>query len=281
MTAALIADAVQIGRPVSAFDVITLEHAEAIVQAAEKTSQPVILQVSRSTVSYHGSALRPLAVALRAIASAATVPVSLHLDSVDSGDLMRYGAALGFSSVGLDVGSLPYEERIAKVSRAARWLSANYVFVEAGLGPVRDWHTISPNGDGSNATAQLAADFVARTNIDALNVSLINTAERTFDVAPCVSVIHRLREHVRVPLVVQLDSPVTNRDLQRSIRAGIVKVHVGSALDITFSSALRHRLGSDTTGDPRSYLAEVRTALTETVSVIIGTITGDDPSHTP
>ena len=89
MTAALIADAVQTGRAVSAFDVITLEYAEAIVQAAEKTSRSVILQVSRSTVCYHGGALRPLAVALRAIASAATVPVSLHLDLVDSGELIR------------------------------------------------------------------------------------------------------------------------------------------------------------------------------------------------
>ena len=55
MTAALIADAAQTGRPLSAFDVITLEHAEAIVQAAEKSSAPVIFQVSRSTVSYHGA----------------------------------------------------------------------------------------------------------------------------------------------------------------------------------------------------------------------------------
>lgn len=159
MTAALITDTVRTERAVSAFDVITLEHAEAIVQAAEKTSKPVILQVSRSTVSYHGGALRPLAVALRAIASAATVPVALHLDSVDSGELMRHGAAVGFSSIGLDVGCLPYEERIAKVSRAARWLSANYMFVEAGFGPVHDWHTISPDGNAFNATAQLAADF--------------------------------------------------------------------------------------------------------------------------
>lgn len=120
---------------------------------------------------------------------------------------------------------------------------------------------------------------MARTNIDPLNVTLINTAERTFGVAPDVSVISRLREHVRVPLVLQLDSPMTNQDLQRSVRAGIVKVHVGSALDITSSSALRRSLRSDTTVDPRPYLAQVRTALTETVSAIIEAIICRDPSH--
>ena len=105
------------------------------MQAAEKSSAPVILQVSRSTVSYHGGAFRPLAAALLAIAGAATVPVALHLDLLNTAELMRHGAAVGFSSIGLDVHCLSHEERIAKVSRAARWLSANYVFAEAGLGP--------------------------------------------------------------------------------------------------------------------------------------------------
>jgi len=114
MTTALIADAAQTGRPLSAFDVITLEHAEAIVQAAEKSSAPVTLQVSRSTVSYHGGALRPLAAALRAIAGAATVPVALYLYLVNTAELMRHGAAVGFSSIELDVHCLSYEERIAR-----------------------------------------------------------------------------------------------------------------------------------------------------------------------
>jgi fructose/tagatose bisphosphate aldolase len=80
----------------------------------------LIMQVSRSTVSYPGGALRPLAAALRAIAGGPTVPVALHLDLFDTAELMQHGAAVGFSSIGLDVHCLSYEERIAKVSRAAR-----------------------------------------------------------------------------------------------------------------------------------------------------------------
>jgi fructose-bisphosphate aldolase class II len=197
---------------------------------------------------------------------------------VNSDELMRYGAAVGFSSIGLDVGYVPYEERIAKVSRAAWWLSENYVFVEAGLGPVHDWPTMPPDGNGSNPTAQLAADFVARTNIDALNVTELDTAERTVGVAPLISGIRRLREHVRVPLVLQLDAPMTNQDLQRLARAGIIKVEVGSALDITFSNALRRSLRNDEIVDPRSYFAEVRTALTEAARVIMEAITCRDLS---
>jgi fructose-bisphosphate aldolase, class II len=112
------------------------------------------------------------------------------------------------------------------------------VFAEAGLGPVHDWHTSSPDGNVANAAVQLVADFVARTNIDALNVTVINTAERTIGVSSEVSIIPRLRKRVPVPLVLQLNSPMTKQDLQRSIRAGIVKIHVGSALEMTFRRAL-------------------------------------------
>ena len=198
---------------------------------------------------------------------------------VDSGELMRYAAAVGFSSIGLDVGCLSYEERITTVSRAARWLAANYVFVEAGLGPVHDWPAVSPDGKAANTTARLAADFVARTNIDTFNVTAINTAERAFGVVPYVPVISRLREHVQVPLACQLDPSMSKEDLQLLVQAGIVKVDVGTALDITFSSTLRHSLRSDTTVDPRSYLAESRTALTEAVSVIIEAISCRDLSR--
>src|SRR6516164_7140997 len=132
-----------------------------------------------------------------------------------------------------------------------------------------EWHTGPSGGNVANATAMLAADFVARTNIDTLNVTAINTAERTFAVSPDASLISRLREQVQVPLVLQVNSSMTDQDLQRSVRAGIVKVHVGTALDMTFSNALRRSLRHSKIVDPRSYLAEVRTALTETGSVVL------------
>jgi len=40
---------------VGAFNVIQIEHAEALVAAAERTGLPVILQVSENAVRYHGS----------------------------------------------------------------------------------------------------------------------------------------------------------------------------------------------------------------------------------
>jgi fructose-bisphosphate aldolase class II len=55
------------GRGVGAFNVIGLEHAEAIVAGAEIAGAPAVLQISENCVAYHG-ALEPIAGACLALA---------------------------------------------------------------------------------------------------------------------------------------------------------------------------------------------------------------------
>ena len=63
----LVGDARLRSKAVGAFNVILLEHAEAIVDGAEIARLPVILQVSENCILYHG-ALRPISLATIAIA---------------------------------------------------------------------------------------------------------------------------------------------------------------------------------------------------------------------
>ena len=65
----VLGEAVAAGRGVGAFNVIQLEHAEALVAAAEQTGLPVVLQISENAVRYHGS-LAPIALATRTLAEA-------------------------------------------------------------------------------------------------------------------------------------------------------------------------------------------------------------------
>ena len=76
------ADLVTPGRGIVAFNVITLEHAEAIVAGAEEAGTPVICQISENAVAFHHGRLKPIAAATAAIAEASSVPVGLHLDHV-------------------------------------------------------------------------------------------------------------------------------------------------------------------------------------------------------
>ena len=73
------------GHGACAFNVIGVEHAEAIVTGAEAAGAPVVLQISGNCAAYHG-ALAPIARACLAVASTAAVPVAVHLDHASSAE---------------------------------------------------------------------------------------------------------------------------------------------------------------------------------------------------
>ncbi len=92
--AEIVGPAFAAGRGVGAFNIIGIEHAEAIIAGAEAAGAPVVLAISQNCVAYHG-ALEPIARAALALAEAAAVPVAVHLDHVTGDDLVRAAVAVG------------------------------------------------------------------------------------------------------------------------------------------------------------------------------------------
>jgi fructose-bisphosphate aldolase class II len=86
------------------------------------------------------------------------------------------------------------------------------------------------------------------------------------------SFIEALREQVPIPLVLPGSSGVADADLQRSIRAGIVKVNIGTALNVAFTDAVRRGRETSMSVDPRTYLGEARKAVAATVRDLINLI---------
>src|SRR5690242_3529994 len=101
-TADLVSAAYSAGSGLVAFNVITLESAEAIVDGAEKANRAVILQISENAVKFHHGRLAPIAAATTAVAAAAAVPVSVHLDHVEDEQLLHASADNNLSSAMFD-----------------------------------------------------------------------------------------------------------------------------------------------------------------------------------
>ena len=97
---------------IGAFNVILLEHAEALIAGAEKANLPVILQISENCVTYHQS-LKPIALATIALAETSSVPVSVHLDHAESEELIKEALDLGFDSIMFDGSKLGFAENVA------------------------------------------------------------------------------------------------------------------------------------------------------------------------
>jgi fructose-bisphosphate aldolase, class II len=273
-TSTLIHQAAASRQAIAAFNVITLEHAEAIALAAERTGQPVIMQVSENAIRYHGS-VKPLASALHAIAENAASPVALHLDHIEDEDLIHQGVQAGFGSIMFDAGRLPYDANVTKTQAVAQDLRSLGIFTEAELGYVGGKATqiVSAHAPGVRTDPDQAYEYVAATGVDALAVAVGSSHAMTQQTAALdLDLIERLRERVPVPLVLHGSSGVPDETLQEAIRCGITKVNIGTALNIAFTAALRESLHTHDTVDPRKHLKAARSRTTDAVEQLLVTI---------
>jgi fructose-bisphosphate aldolase class II len=258
---------------VTAFNVITLEHAEGIVTGAEAADRPVILQISENAVRYHGGRLTPLALAASSIAQTATVDVALHLDHVTDVDLLHQAADNGFSSVMFDAGALPYADNLAATASAARWAHEAGLWIEAELGYVggKPDSPASAHTEGVRTDPAEAADYVARTGVDALAVAVGSSHAMTERSAALDhTLIARIREAVPVPLVLHGSSGVPDAELRAAVLAGMVKINIGTALNISLTHTVRDvLLREPALTDPRKYLGPARDAVMATVRDVL------------
>jgi fructose-bisphosphate aldolase class II len=272
-TAELVRGAASRGGGVAAFNVVTLEHAEGIIAGAQRSGRPAILQVSENTVNFHGGLIRPLAAALAALAAEAAIPVSLHLDHAETAALWHEAAAAGYSSVMVDCGSLPYEENVAITADVTEHLQQQGLSVEAELGYVggKDTQAANAHAPGTRTDPQQAAEFVEATGVDALAVAVGSSHAMTAQTAELdLHLIAALRDAVPVPLVLHGSSGVPDDTLRAAVRAGIVKVNIGTALNVAYTGALRTAITAK--ADPRPALNAARDAVADTVAHLLDVV---------
>ena len=174
---------------VPAFNVNNLEQTRAIMEAADATDSPVIMQASAGARKYAGAPF------LRAMMEAAMsefphVPVVVHQDHGTSPAICQRSIQLGFSSVMMD-GSLGVDGKTptdydynARVTRqVVEMAHACGVSVEGELGCLGSLETgEAGEEDGVGAAGKLthdqmltdpeeAAQFVADTGVDALAIA--------------------------------------------------------------------------------------------------------------
>jgi fructose-bisphosphate aldolase class II len=178
------------GYGVPAFNVNNLEQILAIMEAAQETDSPVILQASAGARKYAGEAyLRHMMLA--AVESHPDIPVVVHQDHGTSAAVCQQSIRSGFTSVMMD-GSLmtdgktpaSYEYNVDITRRVCEMSHAVGVSVEGELGCLGSLETgDAGEEDGIGAEGKLshdqmltdpvqAKDFVAKTGVDALAIAI-------------------------------------------------------------------------------------------------------------
>jgi len=172
------------GYGVGAFNVNNMEQIQAIMEAANETHSPVIIQASRGALKYSKMIyLKKLMEA--AVEEYPHIPVALHLDHGNSPETCKLAIDLGFTSVMMDgsldeSGKVPnsYEQNVEVTRRVVEMAHPLGVTVEGELGclgGIEDGHgaglSDSETADHLTDPAQ-AEDFVAKTGLDALAVAI-------------------------------------------------------------------------------------------------------------
>ncbi len=217
----LLDHAAEHGYGVPAYNVNNMEQMHAIMQAADETDSPVIVQASAGARSYAGAPF------LRHLMDAAAeqwphIPIVVHQDHGSSPAVCLRSIQLGFTSVMMD-GSLEadmktpasYEYNVDVTTRVVEMAHAGGVSVEGELGCLGSLETgMAGEEDGSGAEGKLskeqlltdpeqAADFVKKTGVDALAIAIgTSHGAYKFTRPPTgdILAIERIKEiHARIP----------------------------------------------------------------------------------
>lgn len=296
----LLDHAAEHGYGLPAFNVNNMEQVQAIMQAAAKVDSPVILQGSAGARAYAGEPfLRHLIEA--AIEMYPHIPVCMHQDHGASAGVCLRAIQSGFSSVMMD-GSLredgktpaSYEYNVRITRQVVDMAHAVGVSVEGELGCLGSLETgLAGEEDGHGAEGALshsmlltdpdeAADFVERTQVDALAIAIgTSHGAYKFSARPTGKVlrIDRVREiHQRIPnvhLVMHGSSSVPEDwlaiinqhggdmgqtygvpvdEIVEGIRNGVRKVNIDTDLRMASTGAIRQHLAEERKNfDPRKF----------------------------
>lgn len=256
---------------VGSFNVLDLDMAQAVLQAAEQCDQPVIIGIaSRHFRAVRAEVLVPSLV--RAIEQS-KVPVALHLDhaSPKQVDMIRQALDLGFSSIMIDGSALGFEDNVAVTRSVVEFARTYNAGVEAELGGiageegVADTYSDSPEALPYTDAVQ-ARIFVAQTSVDALAIA-VGTAHGIYTAAPQLNfdTIEACANAVSVPLVMHGATGVKDADMQRAVHCGIGKINYFSGLLKDAMDTVRYNAGNFG-NDYLAFKAQVQQAWVTTVS---------------
>ncbi len=261
-------DASARGYAVGAFNVNNLEFAKAVMGAAQEANSPVIIQASEGAVSYAG--VRQMVAMVRSLAEDTDVPVVLHLDHGRSFDTIVQCIRHGFTSVMIDGSPLPFDENVAITKKVVEVAHAAGVSVEAELGRLAGIEDIVAVSEREAALTDPdeARAFVEQTGCDALAVAIgTSHGPRKFKGEPVLAVdlVEKIKEQVRIPLVLHGASGVSTEVVQigerygarwagskgipdqaivEVIRRGINKINIDTDMRLAFVASIRETLAT-------------------------------------
>jgi ketose-bisphosphate aldolase len=241
----LLRDAEKHHYAVGYFEAFNMDALLACLEAAERTKSPIIIgfggQFLSSPKRKSVEDVYIYGAVAKAAAERSSVPAATLLNEADRIDMLYQGMNAGFGAVMYQKEGEKKEDTLRitqEICKIARYMGVD-VESEVGCLPTAGAGTKNIAA-GYNTDVGYAKEFVSKTGVDALavsigNIHLLESGKASLD----FDLLKELRHVIPVPLVLHGGTGVAPDDMKRAILTGISKVNVGTVLKRSYINAIR------------------------------------------
>lgn len=242
----LMEDAMAKGYAIGAFNCPNLDSVRAIINAAESTNMPVILNYAEAHSEF--ISMEEITPIMLYYANKATVPVCVHLDHGATIEACVKAIKLGFTSVMIDASASDYEENVKTTAEVVRLAHSVGVTVEAELGHIFAFS----NGETSDKFNDLndvytdpatAKNFAERTGVDVLAIAF-GTSHGVYTQKPVLDLdrITAIKNAIDIPFVMHGGSGLSKEEFQTAVKNGIRKINYYTYMTLAGGKAVKEAL---------------------------------------
>lgn len=233
------------GYAVGAFNAANIETLKAIVAAGEKLKAPIIVESSHGETKFIGA--KNLVDLVENYREETGLPIFVNLDHAPSVEAAREGIEAGYELIHINASKLSYEENVKATKTVADeahtknlLVEAELTFIEGSSAPHMQEAIEEEQAKSQYTDPDQAGDFVKRTGIDTLAVSVGNV-HGVYKTAPKLDMelLGKLRKRLPCFFSLHGGSGIPDDQIKEAIKVGrIVKINVNSDLRIAYRETL-------------------------------------------
>lgn len=240
----LLAVAHEHGFAVPAFNISDYAMLNGVIEICEERGAPVIIAIHPEEVSHLGHDVMP---AIIQHAHRSSVPVVIHWDHGGTYEQILTAIQIGFTSVMIDGSMLPFDENAVLTRRVVEAAHAVGLSVEGELGTIGKTDNEAEDGAATIIYTEPddAVRFVELTGVDSLAIA-IGTSHGIYPVSMKpelkLELLQRIKDKVRVPLVLHGGSNNPDSEIGQSVKLGINKINISSDIKVAYHDKMREVL---------------------------------------
>lgn len=221
-----------------AFNIWSIESAKAILDAASKVQQDVILQTSMKAFQLLDK--KELHAFVNSYQNEKNIHAYLHLDHCREIASIEKAIAYGWDSVMLDASNQPLEENIRMTNLVSAMAKKQGVLVEAEIGQIQGVEDSIKVTEAGIANFSDIQKFIANTEIDML-AAAIGTSHGMYQGAPKIhyDLIEKISDFTEIPLVIHGGTGLSKETFQKLLSyKNIKKINISTDVKLAYRQGI-------------------------------------------